>query len=313
MKPRTRSALVIVSIVWALALASCTSGSGPEPAPPLGPVAVVHGVGDLVLPLDAYRLTNKEYVAMGRAHARLTADCMHRFGVDLPIDTDSPVVGVNVPDFDNINERRYGLIDPDSAAMRGYLAPAAPGDDPAADIGPRKGNGPDPTPHILFLLSGKRRPEFADAATMPTDTSGRRLPDDGCQGEAERTLAGGPHAANLTVAETYANAALRRAENDNRQHAAVAAWSTCMQARGYRYSSIWEPNDANWPRPPGAEEIATAKADVDCKVQTNLAGIWLAVESAYQRREIERHSQELTALRRYLDNVVRNSARVVGG
>jgi hypothetical protein len=40
-------------------------------------------------------------------------------------------------------------------------------------------------------------------------------------------------------------------------------------------------------------EIATAKADVACKQQTNLVGIWFTVESAHQRTLI---IQNTTAL-----------------
>lgn len=313
MKPRTRRATAGALIAVALALTSCTSGSGPEPEPPLGPVPVVRTAADLVLPLDAYRFTNKDYAVKARAQARLTADCMRRFGVDYPSTAGTLVAGVDVPDFDHLNDRRYGLIDLDSASVRGYRpASAQPEQQPERAGVKEKAGGFDHTPHTLFLLNGKARPEFAGAG-LPVDPQGKKLPDDGCAGEAERTLAGAPQIGNLRLADSLANESFQRAENDSRLRAAVTAWSTCMHDNGYQYTSIWQPNDKNWPREIGPEEIATAKADVECKQRTNLVGTWLAVETAYQHREIDKHSQQLAQLRQYLQNVARNSTRIVGG
>jgi hypothetical protein len=306
-----------LNVLGAAVTAGCGAGGDAEGEPSLGTVPVVNSDADIVLPLDAYRYTNRDYLAMMRAHSRLTADCMRRFGVEFPYqDTSGVVAGVNTPDFDHANSRRYGLLDPESAAVRGYLPQDAPAEEtptgkgaagPAATEG-----GFEMTPQIMFLLKGKAQPEFA-TAVLPTDSTGRRLSDDGCLGEAERTLAGGNRAVNVSLADLYASEAHRRAQNDSRLTAAMTAWSTCMRERGYDYASSWGPNDREWPRPPGAEEIATAGADVQCKRQTNLAGTWLALETAYQHREIDRHAQELAELRRYLQNVVRNSARVGGG
>jgi hypothetical protein len=313
MKPWTRSATVAVSIAGALALTACTSGSGPEPEPSLGAVPTVRGVADLVLPLDAYRFTNKDYVTKVRAQARLTADCARRFGVTYPADTGTIVVGVNVPNFDRVNERRYGLIDLGSAAERGYRLPAQPGGDETQRDEARRDSGGDLPQHTLFILRGKRQAGFADAATMPTDTNGKRLPDDGCAGEAERELAGGTRVGDVGLVDTLANETFDRSENDSRVRTALAAWSACMKERGYRFSTIWEPNDRNWPTSVGSEEIATAKADVGCKLQTNVVGIWLAVEAAYQRRTIDKHPQQLAELQKYLHEAARNAARIMGG
>jgi hypothetical protein len=314
MKPRTRSATAVMLIAGGLTLAACTPGSGPEPEPALGPIPVVRTAADIVLPLDAYRFTNEVYTAKVRAQGRLVADCMQRFGVTYPTGPDTLTVGVDVPDFDHLDEHRYGLMDAVSAAERGYGAPGQPAEQqpPAKQQAQRRG-GLDLTPHMLFLLSGKTRPEFADAKAMPVDANGKRLSDDGCAGDSERALAGGPRVGDLALAQTLATETYHRAENDSRVRAASTAWSTCMSEHGYRYSSIWEPADLQWPRPVGPEEIATAVADVGCKLSTNLAGIWLAVETAYQNREIDRNAQRLADVDRYLKNVGRNSARVVGG
>jgi hypothetical protein len=291
-----------------LGLTSCTRDPSPEPEPELtAPPPRVADVSELRLPLDAYMYTNDQYLAMLRARAHLISACMRRFGRDYPATVTNAVPGVHFPDLDNANARRYGLFDAESAALYGYNVPPRP---EAAEPDSRStgSGGLEITERDLFLLDGRGRPGYENA-TLPTDVDGNALPEDGCNGEADRALADGLAQPDLGVVDTLAFEAHQRAEQDSRVRAAVEAWSACMKARGYAYSSIWEPNDYPWPEPPGPEEIATATADVACKEETNLVGIAFAVESAYQVRLIERHSAELNAVKAYIDAVNRNAAR----
>jgi len=313
MKPRTRRAPV--AIITMLVLSSCTAGSGQKP-PPLGSVPVVRDATNLALPMDAYLFTNKDYVAVQRAQARLVGACMRRFGVAYPSDIpqSSLVAGVSFPDFDNINARRYGLVDAGAAAARGYNPqPGLVGQDDTGDASRKAGGGIELTPQVLFLLNGKTRPEFAQVTSMPKDVNGQPLPDDGCSGAAQQRLAAGQQPQNMALPQILAQDTSRLAENDSRVRAAMGTWSECMKRAGYQYASSREPNNFKWPEPPGTTEIATATADVACKQQTNLVGIWFAVESAYQKQTIERHSQQLAALRAYIDTTARNAAQVVNG
>lgn len=54
------------------------------------------------------------------------------------------------------------------------------------------------------------------------------------------------------------------------------------------------------PDPPPAE-IAQAETDVACKNQTNLVGVWFAVESGYQHIAIARNAERLDTIRREHD------------
>lgn len=84
-----------------------------------------------------------------------------------------------------------------------------------------------------------------------------------------------------------------------------------MGRSGYDYDSVWEPNNQNWPEPVGEEEIAVAEADVACKQEVNLVGIWFAVESAYQRRTIQQNAEDLEPHRLVLEAEVANAAAVL--
>jgi len=83
-----------------------------------------------------------------------------------------------------------------------------------------------------------------------------------------------------------------------------------MRRHGFNYDSIWKPGDREWPEPAGDEEIATALADVDCKVETNLVGIRVGIESELQERFIRDNWAELRVLKRWLATVYLNSERV---
>ncbi|WP_436773303.1 hypothetical protein [Yinghuangia sp. YIM S09857] len=62
----------------------------------------------------------------------------------------------------------------------------------------------------------------------------------------------------------------------------------------------WEAAEAASP-----EEIATAVADTECMAANNVAGVWFAVESAYQKREIEANSEKLEEVRKAIDTSMR--------
>lgn len=58
--------------------------------------------------------------------------------------------------------------------------------------------------------------------------------------------------------------------------------------------------------------IATATADVECKLSTNLVGVAVAVEIAYDRQYIEMHPAQLTEFKRRLGDQLRAAARLTG-
>ncbi|MET7398942.1 hypothetical protein ABZS66_36230 [Dactylosporangium sp. NPDC005572] len=261
-----------------------------------------------MLPLDAYQLSEKEYVTVQRAAWRLIRDCVQRFGGEYTVP--EGLVTADLPRFEHANERRYGLFDADSAAARGYNIPPD-----LQPVGRDKSAGWNPSEAEKLLVRGVDTSGGSPVAVeLPTDRDGKRLPVDGCTGEANRTLGGGQQASvDTSLGNTLSLDAGKRAEADSRVRDAMQQWGDCMARRGYSYSTIWEPNDRKWPEPAGDEEIATATADVACKKETNLLGVWFAVESAYQQRIIDERIQELTAVQMILQTRAKNAAGVVSG
>lgn len=298
---RSGALLVLVSL-----LASCAPGSDPgKQEPDVGPTPAIASGANMVLPLDAYRLSKKDYIRVRRAAWMLTRDCVRRFGGDYTL-SESTLLA-NLPGFEHDNDRRYGLFDATSAAERGYrVPPSETGSTDAAE----KGAGWNPNETELYLVRGVS----AGRATPVTDTDGKPLPEGGCSGEADRALHDGTtKPSNETYADEMNRESHKRSEADSRVRAVMAKWSECMARSGYTYKTIWEPNDYKWPPTPGATEIATAKADVACKNEVNLVGVWHAVETAYQKQMIEQNAERLKETQTYLDATIRNAARVVGG
>ena len=50
---------------------------------------------------------------------------------------------------------------------------------------------------------------------------------------------------------------------------------------------------------PSPLEIAIAQSDVACKRQTNLVGIWYAVDSAYQQAALAHHAGALAGIKQH--------------
>lgn len=86
-----------------------------------------------------------------------------------------------------------------------------------------------------------------------------------------------------------------------------------MTAKGYDYRTPLDPpHDPRFAGGLPAAEIATATADVACKKQANVVGVWFAVESAYQKRLVAKDRDVLRRLRRFNLALVRRAAQVAG-
>lgn len=305
MSMRTRCALGAALIMLSMLATSCMSGPQPtESEPALGPEVTVQKATDLVLPLDAYRLSQKEYVAVRRAAWRLVRDCVHRFGAEYTLP--ESLILADVPTLVFTNERRYGLFDPESAAVYGYKP--RPEDMNTADKSPDKGSGWNPSETEKLLVRGA-----TDGVSAPKDTAGNLLPSGGCTGESDRLLAeGAAQPPDENLAAKLSVEAHQRSERDSRVRDAMARWSDCMKQGGRSYQTIWEPNDKKWPEPVDTEQITTAKADIACKKEVGLVELWFRVDTAYQKRIVEQRAEDLRLAQDYIRATARNAALIVG-
>jgi hypothetical protein len=261
----------------AAGLLACGGPAENGAEPPIGPVPAAVDGATLRLPLDDYLGEVDDWRRLADAHRRLAGECLSRFGYDLPPDPNEAGIRVEFG-----NSRRYGITDPVLAAAHGY----APGPEPAREAR-RREVPPDAVALDVLVGRGAR------------SVDGQAVPEGGCQGEAQRRLAGTtPPPEDPQLPQRLGMESWQRSAQDSRVRAAVAAWSDCMRERGLDYADpLGPPADPRFRGGPSPEEISAAAADLDCKARSALVPVWSMVETAYQERAIEQHAGELARLR----------------
>lgn len=297
-QPHARTVLVAVLVV---ACATSVACSGTGAAPELPTVITNPSPSQLVLPLDAYVVSPAEFAAVMNARDRLVQRCMAGQGFDV-------VVGQRVPGTQARNARRYGLIDLDSASQYGYQPP------PPSEAERQAEESLDRS-EASFDSEAKERALTGGTFTNLDGT--QRV--GGCLGTALAQLQATELGVDEHFVENLAGEAHAKSENDRRVRAAFDAWSECMTAKGFRYGDPWEANDdPRWAAAAGTEpaalpqsdpQVATAVADVTCKHEVNLAGVWLAVETAHQLALIEDNQQRLQTIQARRTDILRAAAR----
>lgn len=172
------------------------------------------------------------------------------------------------------NASLLGLIDARQAATSGYWAPP-----------PAEASGHPEDDRTLRILSGCVR------------TARARLgDDDGPQG----------------VVRNAVYDALKRADADSRARRVTAAWSRCMQQRGFVATEPEEvmpwTEESTFPTP---QDTRTASADVVCRGVTDLPGIRAALLAAYEKRVLAERAAKLIGARARLDAEARLAASIL--
>lgn len=289
--------------VFLVVLTTGCTGSGGGGAgkgePALGPVAVNPPTSSLVLPMDAYTDSEAEAARMGRIQEGLVGRCMARFGFAYE-GVSGPASGGGGAAEDR-HAYLFGVADPAYAAAHGY--------DKTAGAGRRSKPAPPKLSDSATTVLTGRRPgsteqgpealteEAAVALDSGIEVGGRKVPVGGCGREAYRTLyAPTEDSVDLLFSFGLAAEAHDRAKGDSRVVAVLRTWSDCMDKSGY--SGISSPyqvieklgleGDLG-----GAKAVAAATADVACKREVNLVGVWAAVEKAHQERLAEENAETL--------------------
>ncbi|MFJ5230093.1 hypothetical protein ACIQBJ_09360 [Kitasatospora sp. NPDC088391] len=289
--------------VTALGLAGCGGPDGhpPQAAPPaLAAVPTVTEPGQVTFPTDAYLVTPEQIREIVRAQDAVAARCMGEYGF---AGRPTGLVGLD----DMVGERTtrslvYGYFDVANAATKGYAntAPQRLPEDPT-------GAGPMSAQEQTALTG-------ADPATgQPVTTlAGKPLPKGGCLQQA-RDVLGGP--VPNPASGDLPDGGPKIPVSDPRLVEAFAKWSACMKEKGFDYkepvNAIGDPAWQRQTQGPSPQEIATAGADVACKVANNTVGIVVAVQTAYDKQYIEANAAKLTDYRKRIDDMLRKAAQLV--
>ncbi|MFD8631607.1 hypothetical protein [Streptomyces sp. NPDC059533] len=299
---RLRSAAAPAVLLLAVTLVAGCSGAGGSGGaePGLGAIAVDPATAALSFPMDAYTDTGAERIRMGRAQEALVARCMARYGF-----TYEGVRSSAAPGGEGVEDRHrylFGLADPEFAAAHGY-------DKSAGEGSPPKPPAPQLSDSAYVVMNGEQRgeqggkpvdaPTEEEAARLDSGltAAGQKVPAGGCGREGYRRLyAPTKDSVDLLFVFGLSSEAHERSKQDSRVLKALKNWSGCMEKSGYgRIETPYDvveklglEDDRGGPK-----AVTAAKADVACKREVNLVGIWAAVEKAYQERLVDEHAEAL--------------------
>ncbi|MCQ8773734.1 hypothetical protein [Streptomyces telluris] len=290
------AAVLPVALVGVLlAVAGCSGSSSGDKVPQPSAFPEMTSAASHALPIDPYLLTHDQADRLESAQRTLVERCMRRFGVAY-----RPAAPATPFRPKTRTQYRYGVTDPSAAARYGFAPPGSPRVPPAPPAPP-----PSLSAEAGIVLAGTDDPKVkpgSAAAKGGQRVNGRTVPAGGCTGEARSALradnaeAGG----DAPVADRINSGSFERSQRDPRVVRVFAQWASCMKKRGF--ASYDDPlkagADAAWRTPePSAEERETAAADAWCKGEHNVVGVWFAVDAAYQRQEIDRNAEALSAVK----------------
>lgn len=189
----------------------------------------------------------------------------------------APYIPERYPDF-------YGIASADRAAATGYRPPQPPATEDSVGV------GADPnTPGFQEALFGAE----TEAVEIRSPDNGdllARIDPASCLGSGTATIRP-DWAEQLQLTDqlrSLIGPSSDAADDSPVVQEAWELWADCMSERGYAFATPWAPYYSVWPGDePGAEEIATAVADVECKEATNTIPIW--------SRELARIQEEMLA------------------
>ena len=256
------------------------------------PTAPTKGLAKgLTLPLDDYATSAVDGYAWKVAVQDQWRACMARYGFS---DFGPPQISEQsaIAQADSALGRRYGISDLDLAKKFGYHLPTGVPEtsywEPAAGA-----------ESAVFTGAGAE----VDGGTY----EGKAVPEGGCRGETTRMypMPRTPEAEQVGITvfeETRKNPEVVKA---------VAQWVSCMKQKGYERSHPLEDLGKLGLSPSaptvGSEEIAQAVADVSCKGESGLIGVWNAQESAGQEKAIKGNAAKLAKEKSVKD---KNTAKV---
>ncbi|WP_343327564.1 MULTISPECIES: hypothetical protein [unclassified Streptomyces] len=247
------------------------------------------------LPLEDYMQTYQQTVTITRAVGVLETRCMADYGFDFQ----PPEAGRTPPPNDNDAniERRYGISNRKIAEKYGYGL---------VEQGEQTGGKmPHLTASAALVLSGR---SSRDEKTTSHSYQGKQIPEGGCAGDSVRKV--GADDIDMSLASKLAYDSLAKSQESAKVRAALESWSTCMKGKGYTVATPFDAADIGTA---GSSGVTLALADIDCKAETGLVGIWFAEDTAIQKAQIETHHLELEEARKNNENAVEAAEKALRG
>ncbi|WP_406287935.1 hypothetical protein [Streptomyces sp. NBC_00209] len=296
---------IYAAVAFIALAATATACGGEEPKGPsaagtnatAGPALATTPQSGLLkgksLPLEDYMQTYQQTVTITRAVGVLETACMAEYGFDFQ----PPEAGRTPPPNDNDAniERRYGITDRKTAEKHGYGL--------AEEGAQTRTEMPPLTASAALVLSGSS--SRTDKATSHS-YQGKQIPEGGCAGQSVRKV--GADDIDMSLASRLAYDSLARSQESAKVRAALGTWSTCMKGKGYDVGTPFDAADLGTAK---RSSVSLALADIDCKKETGLVGIWFAEDTAIQKAQIEEHHLELEEARKNNEDAVKAAEKAL--
>jgi hypothetical protein len=261
----------VVLVLVASAACADPSESPKRNEPPVAPAQRISEPSQVTRPIDTYVPSVQDIIGLRAVQDAAIVACLKTHGVTYQI-AESPEAQAFLSGQQQdrvIRSSLYGFFDPVGVKTYGYGRP--PGK--TALLMQQLPQGP---PEVTAECTRKGDEAIGNIPLIIDETT---LPDSGPPVPAQ----------------------------DSRYQAAVADWARCMTESGFTYTNPLDAiGDPRWRRatapdgstpPASPAEVAAASADVNCKIKTNLVGIAVAVQSAYDNKYIESHRTQLAGAR----------------
>lgn len=263
----------------------------------LGNISVIRSPDEVKRQIEYWLPTDAQVDAIKNAADAATRMCIAGFGIQLPKNLTQP--SSTGSQYFREQSPEYGYFAPESVQQKGY--------DRIVVVSPTSATS---SPITDMLLSGRDA-----SAAVVTEYAGKKVPPGGCINVGIRATGGAPPDAASTQGLPAGGPKIP--QNEPHLVSVYASWSACMKTKGLTYAT---PMDAylnpkwvvdNGPSKHSSDEIGTAQADMECKESTNLVGVAVAVENAYDTNYITSHHADLLKAKRDLDLRVNNADALI--
>ncbi|MDH6114098.1 hypothetical protein P3T36_002919 [Kitasatospora sp. MAP12-15] len=283
--------LAAVSCAGVLASASGCSGAADAAAPSPAATPTVLNSTALRLPTADYQLSPDTSLQLSKASELLISSCVKRYGLTF---NGTPPTAKSGPATQT--EMRYGVTSPEQAKTTGYhFGPADQGYLP--NSAPKKEAPENTDPGYQLVLAGNGTPGKPGTATT---YHGQPVGPNGCAGEMHTKLQdGATFLGEAALVQQISDESFADSMKVPAVQKVFEAWSTCMLAKGFHYATPLDAvNDKAFGGPTASPtELLTAQADVDCKQQGNVVGVWFTAEVDRQRALMAPHAGELETIK----------------
>ena len=255
---------------------------------------------DLSMPLDAYQPTPLQQADIAAAFDVLLHRCMAHSGFDYPSSTLMDP-STHLASEQSIPMHRYGYSTPsDVQKFLDYMR-----------VHPMSQNGGQQPDQTVPTMSQAEAAALHGTSDSPP---GQAPSQGGCMAQAVTQMkAGGAAYGDSSLYNSIDAGSFNTSLQAKPVKDAFAEWSSCMKTSGYTYADpIALQRDASLDE--SAEHFQTvATASVKCSEQVDLLSIWHGVDVKIESEAIDKHAQELDALKKANDLAIKHAADVLAG